>query len=67
MADTTVKLEPELYKHAERLVASTGAFNGVDDYVNCVLSALFGYSGPAEADDAEEQRLRERLEQLGYM
>ncbi|MGD2176122.1 MAG: hypothetical protein PVJ27_12015 [Candidatus Brocadiaceae bacterium] len=67
MSERKVVLDPELYRRIEELVNNSGAFDSVDDYVNCVLSELFGRAEPREADEAEERRLMERLKQLGYM
>jgi Arc/MetJ-type ribon-helix-helix transcriptional regulator len=67
MPDHTVVIEPVLYREAAELVATAGAFESVDDYVNFVLGELFGGSTAREADAKEERALLRRLEELGYV
>lgn len=67
MAGNTVNIEPELYRDVAELVRKTRAFDSVDEYVNFVLSELFGRADGRKADEAEERVVRERLKQLGYM
>ena len=67
MECNTVTIAPQLYRHVAALVEKTGAFDSVDEYVNFVLSELFSVEDPRQADRHEEEMLRQRLEQLGYM
>ena len=67
MAENTVSIEPQLYRDVAALIRATGAFQSVDEYVNAVLSELFGRAGAREADQAEQRVLEERLRQLGYL
>ncbi|MFO8009052.1 MAG: hypothetical protein R6V05_15105 [Candidatus Brocadiia bacterium] len=67
MPDHTVKLDPELHRRIAELVQNSGAFDSVEDYVNCVLAELFGEAGLHEADEDRERMLRQRLKDLGYM
>ncbi|MCK4282898.1 MAG: CopG family transcriptional regulator [Candidatus Brocadiae bacterium] len=67
MAENTVSIQPQLYRDIAELVRRTGAFRSVDEYVNVVLSELFGRADDREADQAEQQMLEERLRQLGYL
>ena len=66
MADTTVRVEPQLYEAAAELVRTTGAFASVEEYVNFVLSELLRPQEQREADQAEQEALEQRLQQLGY-
>jgi len=65
--ELSIRLEPELYDAIAELVANTGAFDDVDDYVNCVLRGLFRPEEARAEEEAEERRLRERLRELGYL
>ncbi len=67
MPDDTVKLDPELHRRIAELVEVSGAFDSVEEYVNCVLAELFGESELREADEEKERMLRQRLKDLGYM
>ena len=66
MAETSVTLRPEVHEAVRRLVETSGAFDDVEDYVNCVLAALVGDGSSEEADADEHAALEQRLEQLGY-
>jgi Arc/MetJ-type ribon-helix-helix transcriptional regulator len=67
MGEHDVSIEPELHAKIAAHVRATGAFASVDEYVNFVLSELFGEPGAAERDEAAERKeLLRRLKELGY-
>jgi Arc/MetJ-type ribon-helix-helix transcriptional regulator len=66
MEDRSVRIAPELYAEAEALVAASGAFASVEEYVNFVLAELFEPAEPRAQHEAERRELERRLRQLGY-
>jgi metal-responsive CopG/Arc/MetJ family transcriptional regulator len=67
VADRSVKIPDELYSELEGLLPRLG-MNSVDECVAYILRSLL--SGRFDSDElsgAEEEQMRERLADLGYM
>ena len=64
---TPVEIREPYYLEIERIVAQSGQFDSVADYVNFVLNeVLFGEENDASSEE-DEAVVRQRLRDLGYL
>ncbi|MFX0170576.1 MAG: hypothetical protein ACFE9L_01520 [Candidatus Hodarchaeota archaeon] len=62
----SVEISEHLYKLLKRKM-NTNKFNSVDDYIEHILLQLYQAEGSEEIDPDEEEEIKKRLEQLGYL
>jgi hypothetical protein len=66
-SDPTVRLSPDTYARVSRRVADSD-FDSVDGYVEFVLEELLGrLEGTAEEPLGQDEEVRDRLRELGYL
>lgn len=62
-----VKILKEYYDEIEKIIAETSQFKAVSDYINFVLKELLSKEGTSGYSKDEEEIIKKRLEDLGYM
>jgi Arc/MetJ-type ribon-helix-helix transcriptional regulator len=68
MAETVeVKILKEYYDEITKMIAESSQFKNVSDYVNFVLKEILSKEDSPGYSKEEEEAIRKRLEDLGYM
>ena len=64
---TNIEIKSEYYQEIEKIVEHSSQFQTVSEYVNFVLKEmLFGFSDSGRTE-SEEDQIKQRLQDLGYM
>lgn len=64
---TPVEIRELYYREIERIVAQSGQFDSVADYVNFVLNEVLFGQGNDDSSEENEAVVRRRLRDLGYL
>lgn len=64
---TNVKILSEYYREIEKIIAQSNQFHTVSDYVNYVLQQMFAGENDSGYSPEEEEIVKRRLQDLGYM
>lgn len=62
-----VEISRELYERAKRYVEETGAFKSVGELVEYLLNEVFSGEPEEALTPEEEEKIKERLRELGYI
>ena len=62
-----VEIRERYYREIERIVAQSGQFDSVADYVNFVLNEVLFGEGNDDSSEEDEAVVRQRLRDLGYL
>jgi len=64
---TNIEIKSEYYREIEKIVGQSNQFQTVSEYVNFVLKEmLFGFTD-SERTESEEDLIKKRLQDLGYI
>ena len=64
---TPVEIRERYYREIERIVAQSAQFDSVADYVNFVLNEVLFGEGNDDSSEEDEEIVRQRLRDLGYL
>ena len=70
MPDENIKkiaIKNELYREIERIVEQSDQFDDVSEYVNFVLQELLFGEGDSGYSEEDEEMVKKRLRDLGYL
>lgn len=70
MAEADVKkveILKEYYDRIEEIVSQSSQFNNVSDYINFVLKEMFSSEESGSYSKEDEEIIKKRLEDLGYL
>ncbi len=62
-----VDIREPYYREIERIVAQSGQFDSVADYLNFVLNEVLFGEGKDDSSEEDEAVVRQRLRDLGYL
>ena len=62
-----VEIREPYYREIERIVAQSGQFDSVADYVNFVLNEVLFGEASDDPSEEDEKIVRQRLRDLGYL
>lgn len=62
-----IEIQRKFYAEIERIVAQSSQFQTVSEYVNFVLKEMLFADNDSERTAAEDEVLKKRMRDLGYM
>ncbi|MFQ5822871.1 MAG: CopG family transcriptional regulator [bacterium] len=62
-----VKILKQYYDVVEKIVAASSQYQSVSDYINFVLKEMLSHESRNGYSKEDEEVIRKRLEDLGYM
>ncbi|MFQ5641613.1 MAG: CopG family transcriptional regulator [bacterium] len=64
---SNISIQTDYYQEIEKIIAQSGQFQSVSDYVNYVLKELLFGEGEKTLSEDEEEHIKKRLHDLGYL
>lgn len=62
-----IEIKTEYYKEIEKIVAQSSQFQTVSEYVNFILKEMLFGDTDSERTKVEDEVIKKRLQDLGYM
>jgi len=64
---TNIEIKSEYYREIEKIVGQSNQFQTVSEYVNFVLKEMLVGFTDSERTESEEDLIKKRLQDLGYI